>query len=199
MSRKHYDENGDEDFKINELIKLNEYLKNTNQSIILNKLDPNDNIQITCYCDASHANDLNTRKSQTGYLIQINEDFINAKSIIQQNVSKSSYISEIYAINSAAETTLLLFNTFKFTNKLLQPIMWNDNDGAVNALNVGGKSTKNRFHDTRIFWMHNLLVNKTFKLLHIPGIENPSDLMTKDKSINARNKFTKLFLNQTNN
>ena len=50
--------------------------------------------KLTCYADASWANDLDTRKSTTGYLFKLNGNIISWKSQRQSTVALSSTEAE---------------------------------------------------------------------------------------------------------
>ena len=65
-------------------------------------------LQVTAMVDASHADDLITRRSVTGYVILIGNAFIKWYSKRQNTVETSTYGSELVAMRIAAEGLLEL-------------------------------------------------------------------------------------------
>ena len=67
-------------------------------------LEPRGNsVRMTCLVDASHAGDLSTRRSHTGYIIYLNNAPIAFYSKKQNTVESSTFGSEIVALRTAME------------------------------------------------------------------------------------------------
>ena len=68
---------------------------------------------MTCYADASWANDLDTRRSTTGYLFKLNGNLISWKSQRQSTVALSSTEAEYMGLSAATQEAIWLKRLLK--------------------------------------------------------------------------------------
>ena len=79
------------------------YLKGTQDIGLLFDAKVEDAKILTGYVDADHAQDLDKRKSRTGFVFTLGGECISWKSILQKCVSQSSRIAEYMVVAEAAK------------------------------------------------------------------------------------------------
>eukprot|EP00980_Cylindrotheca_fusiformis_P005287 scaffold1135_cov105-Cylindrotheca_fusiformis.AAC.3 len=97
-------------------------------------------VRMTCFVDASHAGDLATRRSHTGYIIYLNNAPISFYSKRQNTVETSTFGSELVAMRTAMEAIRTLRTKLRLLGiPINEPTyVLGDNESVV-------KSTSNAF------------------------------------------------------
>ena len=82
------------------------YLKTTIDHCLV--FTGNERSKLICYADASWANDLDTRRSTTGYLFKLNGNLVSWKSQRQPTVALSSTEAEYMSLAAATQEAIWL-------------------------------------------------------------------------------------------
>ncbi|MGH7974543.1 MAG: reverse transcriptase domain-containing protein, partial [bacterium] len=103
-------------------------------------------VMLTCYVDADHAHDLETRRSVTGVLISVNKTPIKWFSKRQNTVESSTYGSELVAARIA--TDLIIEMRYKLrmigVNVVGPTIMMADNQSVVQNMTLPSSTLKKK-------------------------------------------------------
>jgi hypothetical protein len=138
-----------------------------------------------CYLDASHASDVDTRRSITGYIFFISGGPVSWQSRMQTSVALSSMESEYMAASAAAQEALWL-------NRLLQQlglrtpnptVLYEDNKAAILFADHPGDHRRSKHIDTRRHFVRETVVNGEIALVYIPTAEQQADGLTKALSL----------------
>ncbi|MBW0510313.1 hypothetical protein O181_050028 [Austropuccinia psidii MF-1] len=158
---------------------------------------------INTYADADWGNNPIDRRSISGFTVSINLHLISWRSKRQQTVSHSTTEAEYQSLSDAAkETTWLinLLNEIQITTSPLDPLLLNDNKGAIDlALNDANHSGfKTKHMDIKFHFILELLKKGTMLLKHVPTTAMNADFLTKAvgkkilfKSLNFHNLLKK--------
>jgi hypothetical protein len=145
------------------------------------------------FCDADYAMDLDTRRSTTGYLFELNGGAISWQSRRQPSTALSTTEAEYMALTEATKEAIWLQNTLVSIGavKTGPTTIFEDNQGAIALAEnpVDHKRTKHiaiRYHFTR-----EAIANDLIKLKYLETEEMVADLLTKPLS---RVKLEKLRL-----
>jgi hypothetical protein len=135
---------------------------------------------ISCYSDASYANDLNTRRSFSGYLIRFGEAAISWCCQKQRSVALSTTEAEYMAMSLAAKQLMWIK---RGTDDLrLQDVdyyLLGDNQGSLELARNPGVHGRSKHIDTHYHFVREKVEEKHFELLYVPTQENLADLLTK--------------------
>jgi len=134
------------------------------------------------FVDAAYANDLVKRRSTTGYAFTYSGGAVVYRSKTQSLTALSSTEAKFIAAVTAAKTAKYIRSVLSelgFEQPNPTPI-YEDNKPTINIV-ASQKPTEQTGHiDIRFFalqdWVHK---SKDVELLHIPGVINPSDDLTK--------------------
>ncbi|MBW0536645.1 hypothetical protein O181_076360 [Austropuccinia psidii MF-1] len=158
---------------------------------------------IKTYADADWGNNPNDRRSISGFTVSINQHLISWRSKRQQTVSHSTTEAEYKSLSDATkETTWLtnLINEIQLTTSPLEPLLLNDNKGAIDlALNDANHSSfKTKHMDIKFHYIRELLKKGAMMLKHVPTAAMNADFLTKSvgktillKSLNFHNLLSK--------
>ena len=143
------------------------------------------------YSDADWANDLDTRRSTSGYVFQINGSTVSWCSKRQSCVTRSSTEAEYVALSHATQEIIWLRRLFKdIGEKQEQPsIMNEDNQGAIEL------SRNPRFHkrtkhiDVAYHFVREKVNDKSIKVSYCPTDQMLADIMTKSLPRQTFQKF----------
>ena len=133
------------------------------------------------YCDASHATDIKTRRSTTGWAFCIWNHLIFYKVKLQNTVATSSTEAEFIAAVSAAKTAKYLRTVLhEIGFEQDQPTKINeDNMAAIFMANNSRPTDRTRHMDIQYFALQQWIKQKHIILHHMPGTLNPADSLTK--------------------
>jgi hypothetical protein len=147
----------------------------------LPSLPENSSTQLICYVDAAHANDLRNRRSTMGYCFTLSGGAIVYKSKTQSITATSSTEAEFIAAVSAAKTAKYLraiLIELGFPQPQPTPI-YCDNMSAIKIINAKVPTERSRHIDIQWFAVQSWKDNGDIILIHIAGIINPSDDLSK--------------------
>ena len=160
------------------------YLSHTKDLTIQYSLPSNTAQQnyLIAAADASFAGCLNTRRSQTGYVLWINGGPIAFKSTRQDTVATSTTEAELWALYTTAREVLYFRNILKDMG-YPQPTtpIYEDNrpvlDLCQQDMSPGHSRTKHM--DIKWRWIVEIITTHHIKTLYCPSELNPADIFTK--------------------
>ena len=153
--------------------------------------------------DAAYALHQNGR-SHTGVIITFdgeNTSPVYSKSHIQKLVTLSSTESELVALVDGTKRLIPLVGMLKFFGLYKQsepPVIMCDNKSVLHLIaNGSGFSGKSRHMRVRWHFIHEMLTAGLIQIAHIPGDDNPTDLLTKPIGGSRFRKLRKMILNES--
>ena len=140
-----------------------------------------DPLQLVGYVDASHATDIKTRRSITGFILTLCGGAICYRSKVQTSVATSSTESEFVAAVTASKAVLYLRSVMKQLGceQLTPTPMYEDNEAAIMMINASKPTVRARHIDIQHFAIQEWKLRGDIIFFHIPGVINMSDAMTK--------------------
>jgi hypothetical protein len=146
-----------------------------------------ESLKLVGYADADHANDVDDRKSFSGYCFYLNQRSppITYSSKKQSLVAQSTMEAETIALSLAAKEALWLR---KLCNELLvfksQPtpkllIVNSDSESALKAIKNPVFHARTKHFDLRHHFMRDVVAKGELAAGYVPGTENPADIFTK--------------------
>jgi hypothetical protein len=164
------------------------YLKGTTSYGI--EYSPNKNQpHLTAYVDSDFANDPDTRRSVTGYVIMYVNGPIAVKSKRQSSVSTSSVQGEYQAACDAVRVVAWL-------RKLLEDLghaidcpteIYEDNQGCISLTENNRTDPRTKHIDTKYHYTREQVAKKIVKFKYVPTAKMVADALTKPISVS---KFT---------
>lgn len=138
-------------------------------------------VSITVFVDADHAGDKVTRRSVTGIILYVNKSPIKWYSKRQNTIESSTYGAELVALRIAVEMVM----EYRYKLRMMgMPVegpdtILCDNKSAVLNTTLPSSTLKKKhnaiaYHKTREAVAANII-----KILHIEGVENVADILTK--------------------
>lgn len=184
------------------LLKTLGYLKATSEDCLdLSKVD---DLKITCYSDASYADNLEDRTSTSGYIVYLGSSPISWKTAKQNFVSLSTMESEFVALTEASKElswfTRMLdeckAKSLLSNNDLFSAILKCDNEAAIFYANSPIENSRTKHISVKYHFVRDLISDKIFKLEHVRSKDNLADIFTKAPTKNDLYKFkSKIFSN----
>ena len=143
--------------------------------------EPSSPIQLTCFVDAAHANDLRNRRSTTGYAFMLCGGAISYRSTTQTITATSSTEAEFLAAVTAAKHARYLRAIMKELGfEQTEPTtIYEDNESAIKMINARVPTDRSRHIDIQHFAIQDWKDDGDVVMKHIPGVLNPSDDLTK--------------------
>ena len=136
---------------------------------------------LMAFVDAAYANDQRNRRSTTGFVLTYCGGAIVYRSKTQSVTALSSTEAEFFAAVSCAKIALyirsILFE-LGFACKEATPI-YEDNKSTIDIVNSSVPTERARHIYIQYFAIQDWKEWGCIKLIHIPGILNPSDTLTK--------------------
>ena len=133
------------------------------------------------FVDASHANDLRTRKSTTGFVFTLAGAAIAYRSKTQTVTATSSTEAEFIAAVLAAKTAKYLRSVLAGLG--FSPpgptILYEDNASAIKIVNARHTTDRSRHIDIQYFAIQDWKEAGDIEMKFISGAVNPSDALTK--------------------
>ena len=154
-------------------------------------------IQLTCFCDANHAGNVITRRSQTGILIFANMTPINWLSKKQNTVESSTFGSEFIALKHATE----IIKGLRYKLKMLGvPIdgptrMLCDSQSVVMNSSFPESVLKKKHCSIAYHIVRETMAANIIHIYWEKSKSNLADLFTKVLSPETRNRLLKAILN----
>jgi len=142
---------------------------------------PDPLVQCAAYVDASHAADLDTRRSVTRYLFFLSGGPVSWQSRVQSSVALSSMEAEYMALCAAAQEAMwanLLFAQMKI--RITSPmVLFEDNKAAILFTDHPGDHRRTMHIDTRKYFARDARLAGEFKLSYVPTAQQLADGLTK--------------------
>lgn len=141
--------------------------------------------ELTIFVDSDHAGCTDNRRSQTGWLTFLDGDLIRHKSCQQRSVSTSTFEAELYALSQAlfdSQHILCYLREELKINLQLPARVHCDNMGVVSFLSDPTRRIPRKHMDIRVLKCREFIEAGDFTVVHVPGIDNKADLLTKPLS-----------------
>jgi hypothetical protein len=141
---------------------------------------PSKTWNLTGYTDSDYANDLDTRKSTTGYIIQLNGSTISWNSKRQQTIATSTAESEYMAL---FETVRELVWCNKLINELVKHTytinLGCDNQSTIKLAKNPVMHQRTKHIDIKYHYVRNEIIDHNIKLYYLPSKSMLADILTK--------------------
>jgi len=137
--------------------------------------------QLSTHFDTAHGNELRQRRSTAGYRCCLAGGVMAYRSRTQSICAQSSTEAELIAANAAAKVTKYLrfiLHELGYTQAEPTPI-YEDNDSAIKIVNHSQPTDHSRHVEIRYFALQHWQLMKDIILIHLPGVVNPADMLTK--------------------
>jgi len=133
------------------------------------------------HADAAHANELHQRCSTTGYGCCLAGGVVVYRSCTQSICAQSSTEAELIAANAAAKVTkYLCFILPELGCTQTEPTpIYEYNDSAIKIVNHSRPTDRSPHVKIRDFALQHWRLMKDIILIHLPGVVNPADVLTK--------------------
>ncbi len=151
-----------------------------------------DELKLTAYVDSDYANDLETRRSTTGYVIMLGNGPVQWKSQLQKTVSLSSSEAEYKALSDCAKEVMSLKQVMEDLGLKRETVtIYEDNVGAINIAENNMASKRTKHIDVRYHHLRELIENEDIEVKHIRSEEQIADMMTKNETTEIFRKHRK--------
>ena len=148
-------------------------------------------IQMVCFVDASHANDVVTRRSQTGFIIYVNNSPIDWFSKKQSTVESSTFGSEFVAMRIAMERCKALRYKLKMFGFPIEGPTWmlGDNQSVVNSASLVERKLNKKHNAICFHAVREAVAAKWLMVGWEPTGSNIADIFTKVLNDETRAKL----------
>jgi hypothetical protein len=144
--------------------------------------------EIIGYCDANyHRSGPQASENTCGFIFFLRDQ--NCHSIIAkisaaskklQCVADSTALAEIIGLHMAVKEAIFLKNMLNNLGFLQRCVtIYCDSQSVVQFVNSGKISDRNKHWDVKYLMIHQHIRNGNISVLHIPGEDNPADMLTK--------------------
>ena len=139
-------------------------------------------VVLTCYVDANLLHDMVTGRSAMGILHMMNQTPIDSTSKRQDTVETATYGSEFVAARVATEQIMDLRNTLRYLGVPVEErtYMFGDNNSVVTSSTLPHSVLKKRHQLLAYHRVREAIASRILRFHHIPGTENPADVLTKN-------------------
>jgi hypothetical protein len=157
------------------------YLRGTSEFGI--KLGGSPDQSLRAYSDADHQGCLDTRRSTTGWVVIYHGGLLAWKSKRQNTVSHSTAESELMALDHCVRDVqweqrgLAALGDSKVST--VPTLISIDNRSTLDLVHNATTHDSTKHIEARYFYIRDLLKAKSIRVEHVPGIDNPSDILTK--------------------
>lgn len=138
-------------------------------------------VRTSTFEDADLLHDLTTGRSATGILHLVNQTPVEWFSKLQKTVETATYGSEFVAARIATEQIMDLRYTLRMLGAPLdgKAYMFGDNQSVITSSNIPHSSLNKRHNALAYHRVREAIASNVLWFFHIPGKENPSDVLTK--------------------
>jgi hypothetical protein len=138
-------------------------------------------IRVTIYLDSDHAGNRTDRRSITGLIVFLNKMPYRWFSKRQTCVEASTFGAEFSAVRSGIEEAIAITHTCKSLGiRLDGPVeIYCDNRAVVDNCTIPGSALKKKHTSIAFHMCREAQAAGICILRHIPGAENPADILTK--------------------
>lgn len=165
------------------LMRLIKYVQSTaHHGLFYTAEQPKTVVNLMAYVDSNYATDTENRKSITGFLIYMNGCLIAWKSKQQGSVTLSVSEAEYIAAAHCAAEMFFLYQVLQTLDMpvILPMVLKTDSDGCKKMSQNWSTQGRTKHIDVRHHFLRELQDKKLLRVKHIPGEENPADLLTKN-------------------
>ena len=136
---------------------------------------------LTCYADADHAGDPDSRRSVTGFVTTLNGGAVSWQSVRQQVVALSSAEAEFYAASVAGTDVQYMRRLLEELDhpQFAPMLMHEDNMACIVMSESAAMYHKARHIDTRVYHLRELCKNGEMKLVKVESAKQTADSLTK--------------------
>jgi len=137
--------------------------------------------QLIAHVDEAHANKLRQHQSATGCGCCLAGGVVACRSRTQSICAQSSTEAELIAANAAAKVTKhlrFILHELGCTQTEPAPIC-EDHNSAIKIVNHSRPTDRSRHVEIRCFALQHWRLMKDIILIHLPGVVNPADMLTK--------------------
>lgn len=168
------------------------YLKGSKSLEIIYGQTNND---LTGYCDADWAGDIDNRKSTTGYLFTLNGGAITWNTRRQPTIALSTTEAEFMSMVCATQEALWLKQLLSelFTSYDLVVKIFCDNKGAIQLAKNNVFSARSKHIDIKHKFIHEKINENQVEIEYLSTEEMPADILTKACSANKIMKHIPTF------
>lgn len=160
------------------------YLKGTTKlRLVYRRKLKHTSFKIEAFTDSDYANDVDNRRSVTGYIIKLNNCTISWRSKKQTSVALSTTGAEYMAISMTTQELIWLYNLLTHLvpkEQIEMPInLFSDCQGAIKLAKNFSYSGRTKHIDVRYHFIREHIQSQLIKLSYINTNDNTSDLFTK--------------------
>jgi len=138
-------------------------------------------VHMYCFCDADHAGDRVTRRSQTGIIIFLNRAPITWYSKKQNTVESSTFGSEFVALRIATELIISLRYKLRMMGIPIRTpcITFCDNETAIRNSTIPESMLKKKHNSIAYHRVREAVAADILRIGYIPSSDNLADMFTK--------------------
>lgn len=167
------------------------YLKGTVDAKLVFRRDGNS--EIIGYCDADWANDIDQRRSTTGYVFLLHGAAISWNAKRQQTVALSTTEAEYMSLSSATQEAIWLKTLNDELFSSVQIEMNCDNKSAICLASNNMYHKRTKHISIKYHFVRERVADKSIRIKYVPTDQMIADVLTKaitsDKTKNFSNKF----------
>ncbi|TPX36954.1 DNA-directed DNA polymerase [Synchytrium microbalum] len=173
-----------------------QYLKHTpDHGLFFKKAQ---DFKIEVYADAGYRSDSTTSKSQTGYVLMLNDTAFHWRSVKQTITATSAFEAELISLYEATREISWLANFLTTLQTTLDvtilktPIpVFEDNEAAFRTIKEGYiRTNANKHVDPKYWRTRDMVLAKQIEIKSVSGNQNPADILTKTLPANKHKQCT---------
>jgi hypothetical protein len=145
--------------------------------------------QVYGYSDSDFANDVETRKSISGYVFILANGAVSWRSKQQDIVTKSSCEAEYVALDSAASEAIWISGLMSELGYPQTAILNGDNRGSIDLAHNPEHHNRTKHIDVRYHWIREKVANKEVELRWVDTNHMIADILTKPLTATKFNVF----------
>jgi len=153
------------------------YLQGTKDQVLL--FSKSKSLYLEGYADASYANDLDTRRSVSGYVFSVSGSIISWRSKKQKSVATSTTEAEYMALSLASRQTMWLKRAFIDLRLPTKIAIYCDNTGAIEVANNPKINERTKHIDVAYHYTREKLEEHQFELFYVASDQNLADICIK--------------------
>jgi hypothetical protein len=149
-----------------------------------------DGITPIAYADSSFGDCQETGRSTQGYIVMMAGGPVSWSSKRQECVTLSTGEAEYVALAHVGKTMVWMRNFLSEIGIMVEGALQirGDNKASAAIASKTVKYSRAKHIQLPYFWLREYVRDKTLKILHIPGISNVSDIMTKPVTLDVNNR-----------
>ncbi|KAL5583327.1 hypothetical protein UlMin_015769 [Ulmus minor] len=165
------------------------YLKGTMDEGIL--IRRSKTLALTGYCDADWGNDLDNRRSTTGYCIYLGNSLVSWSSKKQPVISRSSTEAEYRSLANATSEVMWIQSLLgELKVELKQaPTLWCDNTSTISLSANPVLHSRTKHVELDLYFVREKVISKQLDVQHVPSIDQVADILTKPLSLQFFNRL----------